>query len=195
MIRSGTINEIDHRQGVWAYLNIGFSGKETCGLVIGDGTPQELSYADATKTIVALAGIGLSSVSLVIQAPLSVGFDAYGNPSGRACELHDGQEGYWYVGAGAIVTIAAMYMMSRFDLAFKGKELVLYEGFISLKQRGGTHGGDAALLRETVVNRERHGARFIDPSTLKRAPTDTVRGAFEVMGIDSGIPPVIAIFG
>lgn len=195
MIRSGSISEIDHRQGIWAYLDLGFSKKETCGLIVGDEAPHELSYSDAVASLSSLPGKGHNTVNLVVEAPLSVAFDSRGNPTGRACELHNGQARYWYVGAGAIVTLAAMYMIPALDLAFKGKELILYEGFVSFKARKSTHQGDAALLRDTVVHKERNSARFIDPSAFKQKPSDVIRGAFEVQGINSGVPPIIAVFG
>lgn len=194
MIRSGTVQEIDHTDGIWAYLDLGFSKNRTCGLVVGDGHPEEFSYHEATNVLLYLANTG-KKVSAVIEAPLSVAFDANGNPTGRACERYNRQARYWYVGAGAIVTLAAMYLIKELDSAFKGKELVLYEGFVSFKQRDSTHGGDATLLRDTVVNREQHQSRIIAPDNLKQQPTDQIRGAFEVMGIESGIPPIIAVFG
>ncbi len=100
MIRAGSIKEIDHRHDLWAYLDLGFSKKETCGLIVGDEAPHELSYSDAVATLSSLPGKGHNTVNLVIEAPLSVAFDSRGNPTGRACELHNGQARYWYVGAG-----------------------------------------------------------------------------------------------
>lgn len=195
MIRAGSIEEIDHRIGVWAYLDLGFSRKETCGLIIGDSQPVELSYSQARDELCSLPEYGHKSVNLVIEAPLSVAFDRHGNPSGRACELHNGQARYWYVGAGAIVTLAAMYLIPELDQSFREQELVLYEGFVSFKARKSTHEGDAALLKDTVVNKELYADRFMDPASFKREASDEIRGAFEVQGIDSGIPPIIAVFG
>lgn len=195
MIRAGTIDEIDHKSGLWVYFDIGFSKNATSGLIIGDEEPIETSYADATNRIIQLAARGHRKTNLVIEAPLSIAFDSYGNPAGRACELHNGRARYWYVGAGAVVTLAAMYLLDKLNIAFQEEELILYEGFVSFKDRKSTHIGDAQLLKETVDNRHQFESRIIPPEDLKKHSGDIVESAFRIQGIDSGIPPVIAVFG
>ena len=195
MIRAGTLHEIDVTTGSWVYLDLGFSRKPTCGLIIDDGSAVELSYADAGAAIVQHLQKEHGPISLVIEAPLSVAFDRHGNPTGRACEIHNGQPRYWYIGAGAIVTLAAMYLLARIEPYSHRAEVVLYEGFVSFKKRSSTHGGDAALLREIIETPGLHASKILGPEKLKRNSTDILQGAFEVQGISSGIPPVITVFG
>jgi hypothetical protein len=87
-IRAGLVDEIDLAKGTWIILDIGFAGdkKATCGLAIDDEPPEELTFSDASSVINTIILNSSESVSLVIEAPLSVAFSEAGNPAGRtAC--------------------------------------------------------------------------------------------------------------
>lgn len=130
---------------------------------------------------------------MVIEAPLSVCFDAKGNPKGRSVEKDGARTRYWYCGAGAVVMVAATYMIR--DIHESGSRVRLFEGFVSFKKKSirSDHLQDARQLREAVKNSERSAATIYSAEKLKMDPGDVLTSACSMAGIDCGIPAVIKL--
>jgi hypothetical protein len=133
-------------------------------------------------------------LNLLLEAPLSIAFTKDGNPTGRSIEK--GPEGtrYWYVGLGCAVLVAATHLVRAVAAADAQREIRLFEGFVSFKPKGvrSRHTDDVAGLRDVVWHPERYPAAITPPEKLALDPTDVVCSAFAVLGLDTGIPPVIA---
>jgi hypothetical protein len=118
-IRAATIEEVVRDSGDWVFVDLGFAGKsrKTCGLLIGDGEPRNRTFSELQSEIVEICRTSAGPLNLLIEAPLSVAFGANGDPAGRAIELRDGVQRYWYVGLGCSVLVAATYLLrSIYDL-------------------------------------------------------------------------------
>ncbi len=194
MIRAGLVSEISSTSGDWLILDIGFSNRTaSCGLLINQGTPEELRFNEATKKICDFIHLSAKPVNLVIEAPLSVSFDAEGNPKGRSVEKQGGKIRYWYLGLGCTVLVAALYLVRSISDISTNAEVRLFEGFVSFKDRSvsSDHSRDVKLLREVVDSPEKLSHFIVDPSSLKMDPTDRLESAFRVAGIDAGVPPII----
>ncbi len=192
MIRAGHINEINPASGNWVFLDIGFANKaKSCGLLFGDGSPIEVTFNDALQSICKYIKTCNSSINLVIEAPLSVSFDANGNPKGRRIEKQNTKTRYWYVSLGTTVMVAAIYLVKAIIEAKPTNEVRLFEGFVSFKDSNEqtNHSNDVLLLREIVNNKNTKA--IIDPGALKMDATDNIQSAFLVAGIDLGIPPIL----
>lgn len=103
--------------------------------------------------------------ALIIEAPLSGGFNSDGNPivrdydetreNGRSLESGRG----WYYGAGASVALAAVFFLRRVrDLLGRSEvTIVLYEGFVSFKTKKSEHVDDARSLIDAFIGSETRG--------------------------------------
>jgi hypothetical protein len=194
-IKAGLVEEIYWDSGLWIFLDIGFSEKQkTCGLCIGDGDPVNLRF-DEMKISVAEAIKGSNGpVNLVIEAPLSVAFTTTGNPTGRSLEVQEGKNPrYWYLQGGAVVMVAAQYLIHHLLQESAGSEVRLFEGFVSFKPKDEKtdHSKDVELLREVIVNPASFPAAVIGPTELARDDADRIQSSFTSMGLDCGVPPVI----
>lgn len=196
MIRAGRSEEANPNSGDWVFLDLGFSmNSKSCGLLIGTGEPTELTFAEATEVLKRLIGNGIEPMNLVIEAPLSVAFNASGNPTGRAIEKRDGQTRYWYVGLGCCVLTAATYLLRAMVEANPSREIRLFEGLVSFKPGGvaSSHSEDVKNLRGIIFHPNQSAGRVITPEELAMHRTDSIHSAFAVAGMDFGIPPVIAV--
>jgi hypothetical protein len=197
MIEAGHSSQIKWGNGNWIFLDIGFSNKRrSCGLLFGDNVPVCLKFGDAKRRIVEQFASADSLVNLVIEAPLSVSFDASGNPKGRSIEINDiypTRTRYWYLGLGCAVMVAAMYLMREIHNCKTNGRMRLFEGFVSHKDRSlpSNHGDDVCLLRDVVRDPARYSESIYDAHQLKRDPTDSLSSAFGVAGLDLGVPAVI----
>ncbi len=192
MIRAGHINEINTDSGNWVFLDIGFANKaKSCGLLFGDGSPTEVTFNDAVQSICKYIKTCNGSINLVIEAPLSVSFDANGNPKGRRIEKQNKKTRYWYVSLGTTVMVAAIYLVKAIIETKPINEVRLFEGFVSFKNSNEqtNHSNDVLLLREIVNNKNTKA--IIDPGALKMDETDNIQSAFLVTGIDLGVPPIL----
>jgi hypothetical protein len=107
MIEAGTKSQVVWGNGNWVFLHIGFSrDARSCGLLVGDGEPSSIQFGEAKRCILSLAEAARSPLNLVIEAPLSVCFNAAGNPKGRSIEKEGSKTRYWYNGLGCAVMIA-----------------------------------------------------------------------------------------
>jgi hypothetical protein len=191
MIHPGKRSQIGWGDGNWIFLDIGFSGKaRTCGLLVGDGVPRCLKFADA-KSEIKSAIANSPVVNLVIEAPLSVCFDPQGNPSGRSIEIENSKSRYWYVGPGCSVMVAAMYLLRELSSADQGS-IRLFEAFVSYKLgKKSNHQEDVIAMRQVVRYPARFQSAIYEGDQLKRNQSDTLFSAFKVLGLDFGVPAVI----
>ncbi len=198
MIVAGKKSEVVWEDGKWIFLDIGFaSTSRTCGFAFDDEDPTCLSFGGArTQVIKTIRKCG-DHANLVIEAPLSVCFDAYGNPRGRKIERHGTQTRYWYVGLGCAVMTAALYLIRDIHRAGLQTELRIFEGFVSFKEPGrkSNHKEDIRQLRETIKNSPEHQGSIFAPDDLRIDANYTLQNAFGVAEMDFGIPAVIAAKG
>jgi hypothetical protein len=194
MIKAGKMSQIKWTNHNWIFLDIGFSGsRRTCGLILGNDDPTKLKFGEAQEKIIAKICRSTSAVNLVIEAPLSVYFSKSGNPVGRRFEKQKNQSRYWYCGAGAAVMTAAMYLIRRIHNSNSRTTVRLFESFISYKKRGSSsnHVKDVTLLQEVVKEPETFSECILPPKELTQNPDDKLFSAFNVLGLNCGIPAVI----
>jgi hypothetical protein len=198
MIRAGNKNEIHRQSGKWVIIDIGFANNaSSCGLLIDDQVPVEVKFYDAKSEICKYISKQSQPINLIIEAPLSVAFDKYGNPKGRFVEKQNGKIRYWYSGPGCTTMVAALYLIRSIVQSEPESEVRLFEGFVSFKDstKKSNHSKDVRMLREVVENPLKFSDCIISPERLKMDETDKLRSAFLVAGIDAGVPPVIMIYG
>lgn len=198
MIHAGKVSDIRWSDGTWLILDIGFSNtKKSCGLLLGDSEPEPLQFGEAIWRVVNIAK-SETSLNLVIEAPLSVAFDKFGNPKARSIDKKDKQSRPWYVGPGCAVMVATMYLLRKLCDSCPPAEVRLFEGFVSFKSREtrSSHSDDVNCLRDAIKKEGMQTPRFYRPDELKEDPEDEIKSAFEVMNlknIDLGIPAVIMV--
>jgi len=194
MIRSGRVEEVNWDSGSWVFLDVGFSNySKSCGLLIGDGTPIERRFSEALKELFIHVTNTSDPINLVLEAPLSVSFDKNGNPKGRSIEKQNQRTRYWYVGLGCTVMVAGLYILKGLQESCSDKEVRLFEGFVSFKekQKRTNHTKDVLLLREVVKAPKSFSGAIVPEEKLKMDESDILKSAFIVAGRDYGIPPVI----
>jgi hypothetical protein len=194
MIRAGATSEINTESGEWLILDIGFPNKsKSCGLLINERGPEEMQFSEAAQRIRKHISGANKPVNLIIEAPLSVAFDAKGNPKGRSVEKQGSKTRYWYVGLGCTVMVAAIYLVKSLHDSMPFNEVRLFEGFVSFKDTNekSNHSRDVQLLREVVEMPNIFRSSIVEPGALKTSDSDILQSAFLVAGIDAGIPPLI----
>ncbi|OQX60720.1 MAG: hypothetical protein B5M56_10585 [Desulfococcus sp. 4484_241] len=194
MIRAGKTNEISTESGEWLILDIGFANKtKSCCLLINERDPEELQFSEAVRCIRKHIDDANKPVNLIVEAPLSVAFDAKGNPKGRSVEKQGSKTRYWYVGPGCTVMVATIYLVKALYDSNPSNEVRLFEGFVSFKNTNekSNHSRDVQLLREVIEMPNKFRSSIIDPDALKTSDSDVLQSAFWVAGIDTGIPPLI----
>ncbi|MDD4984724.1 MAG: hypothetical protein PHQ43_02880 [Dehalococcoidales bacterium] len=130
----------------------------------------------------------------MIEAPLSVAFDKYGNPKGRSIDKRGNQKRYWYVGPGCVVMVATLYLMKRILEINPDCNIKLFEGLVSykIKTKRSNHLEDVILLRDAIKAPDSY--RYIcEPSSLSVDRTDIIESVSNLFGMDFGIPPVIQV--
>jgi len=194
MLRAGTRSDISVESGEWLILDIGFSKKSaSCGLMVNDDDPLNLCFSEAVASICSYIAASSRTVNLLIEAPLSVTFDIAGNPTGRSVDRQGRRTRYWYVGVGCTVMVATLYLLRAIAEISGNVDVRLFEGFVSFKKAGGrsSHRRDVLLLREVVENPIAYSDCIFVADELKMDPSDSLKSAFLVAGIDAGVPPVI----
>ena len=196
MIYSGEVKDISWPNGTWLIIDIGFSNRQkSCGILLGDEEAKQLKFNDAIDEVIKIA-CNVPLLNLVIEAPLSVTFDKFGNPKSRSMEKEDGKNRLWYVGPGCAVLVAGMYLMRRLYDSKPTGDVRLFEGFVSYqsKDTGSNHLKDVELLREAIQSLQTRPHCVINPAEIKTNPDDNIRSAFEVMNlVNIGVPPIIKI--
>ena len=77
MIRAGHITDANRNSGDWVFVDVGFAhAARSCGLLIGDEQPQELSFSKLRTELMEVATATTKPLNLLIEAPLSVAFNA-----------------------------------------------------------------------------------------------------------------------
>ena len=180
------------------FVDIGFAkqGKKSSGIAIGDGQPDEVEFASLAPLIIEEMRRGAGPMNLLIEAPLSVTFDAKGNPIGRCIEKRGSVTRYWYVGLGCAVLTAATYLLRRLNESVPARQVRLVEGFASFKDESNgsaSHADDVRKLRDLAWNR--NGARgcVLAKELLRAKPDHDLVSAFKVSGMDFGVPPVVVL--
>jgi hypothetical protein len=195
MIRAGHLHELAWDSGAWIFLDIGFSEKSrSCGLLIEDGTPTNLTFSDAVAKITHYISTCNRPVNLTIEAPLSVAFTREGNPTGRSVEKQPAHNPrYWYLQGGCAVMVASLYLIRAIADSDYKTEVRMFEGFVSFKPRSVAtdHSKDVELLRDIVRNPVNYPSAIVSPEDLKKRYSDKLQSAFSVMGMDLGVPPII----
>jgi len=89
--------------------------------------------------------------------------------------------------------VAALYLVKTITEISANTEVRLFEGFVSFKEscKKSIHSRDVELLREVIENPNQYSEEIIEPEALKMTSSDTLKSAFLVAGIDTGIPPLI----
>ncbi len=191
-VTAGTVPQINWSSGLWVFLDIGFANKtKSCGLLIHDGKPELKQFAEARSDITELAKQYDGPINLVVEAPLSVSFDKYGNPKGRSIEKRGSKTRYWYNGLGCAVMVGTLYLVRSLVEAQPQNVVRLFEGFISYKESDSDHLQDVCLLREVVRNPDSFEDNIISPKKLKFDESDQLESAFKVASINVGVPPII----
>lgn len=197
MITAGKKSNVYWGKGDWIFLDIGFANKaRSCGFAFGEELPQNLSYGIARSKIVDLVQDSESLINLVIEAPLSVCFDANRNPKGRSIENRDSETRYWYSGLECAVMTAAMYLIRDIHEATRhlpDVEIRLFEGFASFKASGTNHMKDVCQLRGAVINAAQQQDSIRTAEELKLCASDEICSAFRVADLDCGVPAVIIV--
>ncbi|RLE15734.1 MAG: hypothetical protein DRJ08_04970 [Acidobacteria bacterium] len=181
----------------WVILDIGFSNQAcSCGLLITEEEKKSnkpLQFNKAKDKICTYIRNSKRSVNLLIEAPLSVAFDNNSNPKGRSIEKEKGKVRYWYYGPGCTVMVAAIYLIKAIAEMKPDVDILLFEGFVSFKKKGNPsdHLEDVRLLKEVVDNPDQFKNSIIESKGLAMDASDTLKSAFQVAGIDAGIPIVI----
>lgn len=195
MIRAGTPAEVHRHSGVWVFVDLGFAEKaRSCGLLIGDGMPEEVSYSQLKTRLLEVIATDAKPLNLLIEAPLSVAFNEHGNPTGRVFEKREGRTRYWYVGLGCSVLVAATYLLRAIHETNPNREIRLFEGFASFKPKGvrSSHSEDVLNLRKVIWD---GSPKPLPPEKLVRSAKHKLLSAFLVAGMDFGVPTVVALGG
>lgn len=193
-ITSAKIDQVTSTPGLWVYVDIGFSSKQrSCGLLIEGGDPVELLFSELCERLKKLCKECTTPINLVIEAPLSVAFDSKGNPAGRSIERLGKQTRYWYVGLGCSVLVAATYLLRELVAVQTSTQIYLIEGMVSFKDKSvkSSHSSDVLALQSVVRDRKNGRGYIVTPNELKQVEDHTLKSAFQVAGMDFGIPPVI----
>ncbi|HWP01242.1 MAG TPA: hypothetical protein VNL74_11580 [Methylococcus sp.] len=198
MIRAGLPAEAHRNSGEWVFIDLGFAkSAKSCGLLVGDGIPTEISFSQLRAEVTAIALSNQTPLNLLIEAPLSVAFTATGNPTGRSFERRGKQTRYWYVGLGCSVLVAATYLLRAVYDLHPGREIRLFEGLASFKPKGvrSSHSRDVIGLRRVIWEDASCSGSVIPAEELPAAQGDRVFSAFLVAGMDFGVPPVVVLGG
>ena len=195
-IRAGTVSDIYKQEGEWLFIDLGFAmGERSCGIVQATGQSDAITFCDAVKfgEMVKLVKkqVARQNVRLVLEAPLSVTFNKSGNPTGRACDVKAGEKKarYWHQQSATPMILSAGYLLREIANQRIKHEVRLFEGLVSWKKSKSPHTRDAKVLKNAVWNPNQD--EIFDAGKIKRHSTDTLKSAFEVMGMNFGIPPVI----
>ncbi len=197
MIVAGVREQARRDSGQWVFVDIGFSrDQSSCGIAIGDSRPRNVRFSDLAPCIARELESDTAPLNLLIEAPLSVAFNAGGNPTGRSIERKNGKTRYWYMQGGAVTLLATMHLVRDLYEIRPTRELRLFEGFASFKhkKKNYSHASDVSNLRRVVWG-ERDKGKIVDAEGLKMRDEDILVSSFLVLGMDLGIPPVVVADG
>ena len=197
MIVAGVRDQARRDSGQWVLVDIGFSAdKRSCGIAVGDSQPRNVRYADLAPCIARELESDTAPLNLLIEAPLSIAFNARGNPTGRSIEKKNGKTRYWYMQGGAVTLLATMHLLRDLHEMQPTREVRLFEGFASFKHKEtrSSHADDVSNLRRVAWGGREKG-RIVEAEGLKMRDEDILVSSFSVLGMDLGIPPVVVADG
>lgn len=195
VIRAGRVDEIDRSRGDWVIVDPGFSSaKRSCGVMVRTESPEVCTFGELTHCLVALAAVPGPPLHLVIEAPLSIAFNAGGNPVGRSIERRGSQVRYWYAGLGCAVLVATTHLLRALFESERSRDVLLFEGLVSFKDRArpSNHCEDVVRLA-AVLDRLADSGRIVPPEALLADHGHTLMSAFRASGMDFGVPPVLEV--
>jgi len=87
-----------------------------------------------------------------------------------------------------------MYLLQKLHRKAFPKEIRLFEGFASFKQKTGrsSHENDVSILRDVALGQSEEGI-IMEGEELKMQSDDSIQSAFKVAGMDFGVPAVIVV--
>ena len=94
-----------------------------------------------------------------------------------------------YTGPGCNVMVASFYLLRKLLSLTSSCEVRLFEGFVSFKPNKQSHEEDVEALRKVVREKD----SIIPVENLKANKNDKLTSAFDVMGLDVEVPPVILV--
>jgi hypothetical protein len=94
------------------------------------------------------------------------------------------------------VLVAATYLIRAATDAPPDRDVRLFEGLVSFKPQGASssHCDDVLKLRSVVWGEGAIG-RIVPPEALAASADDVLMSAFQVAGMNYGIPPVVVVGG
>lgn len=198
VIAAASMDDVRQDSGDWVFVDIGFAqrGAKSSGIAIGEAPPDEVEFASLAPLIIEEMCRGSGPMNLLIEAPLSVAFDAKGNPTGRRIEKRGSDTRYWYVGLGCSVLTAATHLLRRLNESELARQVRLVEGFASFKSgrpRKRPHADDVRNLRDVAWGRDGARGCVVAQELLRMNPDQHLESAFKVSGMDFGVPPVVVL--
>ena len=193
VLRAGT--EPDRTTGDWLIVDMGFAEKrKSCGILSAADDRYKngasVTFAAVATYLSELAKTSGQPVNLVLEAPMSMAFNAEGNPTGRTFEQKAGHAPrYWYLGAGASVLLASLFLLRRVCTVPPRREIRLFEGFVSFKLKGSKsdHIADARALHNAAVRGD--GIRYNEDEIVQAG--QQLESILRQINGAAGIPPVI----
>jgi hypothetical protein len=197
MLRAGRAETYSRNPNDWILIDVGFSGRQASGsvsrssgvLLPGDDRARNVTWSDACDLVGACSAGRSSPLNLMLEAPLSIAFDASGNPAARSFERRKAQSRAWYLQGGVVTLFSAALMLIR--LAERSQvPIALYEAIISFKTSKTDHAADAQLMRTAATN---SNLTPLEADKIRERPTDMLESSLCRFGYDFGIPPVFVI--
>ena len=194
MIYAGTLNHLHRSSGQWVFVDVGYSSSaKSCGFLVADGMPTALTFGELKERLIELSQSEGEPLNLVLEAPLSCSFNKAGNPTGRSVEKRGSATRYWYVGAGAAVLLGSLDLVGSLRSSRPVRNIRLFEGFASFKDKATSHTKDVEDLRDIFWNTESEIGRVFGSDQLCQKPTDSIQSVFLLLGVDYGVPPIAVV--
>ena len=186
MIIAGKTHGFSRAPEDWIFLDIGFSSEaKTCGLKIFGEPARNQSWADACLEIKNAIRSCKKDINLMIEAPLSVTFNAKNNPVQRSFEKRGKSTRYWYLQGGVVTLLSAAYLIRQlYDM--EESNIFLFEAFISFKPQKTDHMDDASLMERGIVE----GASPIGKADIQMSKEHKIEASIAKFGYSFGVPPV-----
>ena len=199
------INKGSKGSGKWMIVDIGFSSTaRSCGVWTDTSTeeqePSVVTFGELIDRVTKEARKAEDHpLNLLIEAPLSVAFQQdNNNPTRRSCDIQGKKYRDWYVNAGATTLIAASNLLWELNNCERTREVRLFEGLVSFKnkedqpgskkERIEEHKKDVLKLKNAVWSGE--GRDIFTRETLPQTKGHRIESPFHFFDKEL-IPPVI----